>query len=47
MKEELEKKKAELEKQREQLIANLNFISGQLALIEELISPKPKDIKEK
>jgi hypothetical protein len=47
MKEELEKKKAELVKEKEQLIANLNFVSGQLALIEELITPKPKNIKDK
>jgi peptidoglycan hydrolase CwlO-like protein len=43
MKEELEKKKAELEKAKEQLVANINYISGQIDLINSLLNPKPTE----
>lgn len=37
MKEQIEKKLADLQKQREQLVANLNAISGAIQILTELL----------
>ena len=38
---DLKAKRAELEKARAQALANLNYIAGQLALLDELEAPAP------
>jgi hypothetical protein len=44
---DLQARRAQLLLQRDQVIAQANFVAGQLALIDELLAPEPAPVEPK